>query len=944
MVTDNRADLNLPILERRSETRALRTVIASVRAGNGRLVAIEGEAGIGKSSLLRLAVAMARHAGVQSLVATGSELERQYPFGVAVALLEPLVHGRSAPPHHLLDGPAAVTAPLFGLDRPSAAPAGDRFATIHGLYWLTLNATDRGPLLLAIDEAQWADEATLHFVYYLARRIRELPVAVVIALRTGEGASEDEVGRLLRSDRDAIHLRPASLSEEAVGKLVAASGERAADPRLRRACWEASGGNPFLATGLAWELWRGSLGQDDLPLDPSSLIPDRVMRFVEARFSHLDGRAQRVAEAVAVLGEAATVERVVRLVRIPEEDVVEDARTLVRVAILRESGTLGFVHPLVRHAVYEAFPAVSRKRAHRDAARILVADGAPIGTIAGHLLESEPSGDAEVVTALLEAGRDAAARGQPEAATQLLRRALEEPPAGDRRREVLLELARAEAAAGSPSSITRFADALDLTPDRRERAALLLELGHSRIRGSDHAAAAEAFKRGMEELGDPSDEVGARLEAGFVAAGWLAAGHREAAGRIGLRILSQDVLGPAHRELAMAMTFERSITGAATCAEALRTVHRVLDEAPVEVLIGEGQLIELATGALFSTDELVEHGALAADAIAAARAQEAYGKIGVYSAAKSWSDYQRGRLIEAIAGTETAIRAADLGWEALLPFASGVRGMALIERGDLAAAERALDLDPDRWSGRADWLLVLLARGRLHDAAGDTDSALAAWREVDMFGNRLGYRSPGPPEWRGWMAEALARRGERDEARRVAGECVEIARHWGARWPLAHALRSAGIVEGGPRGLELLREAASMLENSPALLERTRALVDLGAALRRQGPAGEAREVLTAGMELAHEIGALALLARSRDELLAAGYRPRRYARRGVDALTPSESRVARLAANGRTNRQIAEALFVTPKAVEFHLANAYRKLGIASRRELPGSMAAAPD
>ena len=97
-------------------------------------------------------------------------------------------------------------------------------------------------------------------------------------------------------------------------------------------------------------------------------------------------------------------------------------------------------------------------------------------------------------------------------------------------------------------------------------------------------------------------------------------------------------------------------------------------------------------------------------------------------------------------------------------------------------------------------------------------------------------------------------------------------------------------------------------------------------------------------MEFAHDIGALALLTRSRDELRAAGYRPRRYARRGVDALTPSESRVAHLAANGRTNRQIAEALFVTPKAVEFHLANAYRKLGIASRRELPGSMAAAPD
>jgi DNA-binding CsgD family transcriptional regulator len=137
--------------------------------------------------------------------------------------------------------------------------------------------------------------------------------------------------------------------------------------------------------------------------------------------------------------------------------------------------------------------------------------------------------------------------------------------------------------------------------------------------------------------------------------------------------------------------------------------------------------------------------------------------------------------------------------------------------------------------------------------------------------------------------------------------------------------------------VDLLREAVRMLEGSPALLERTRAVVELGGALRHHGRLKEAREVLREGMDLAHRIGATALLELSRSELNAAGSRPRRYAVTGIGALTPSELRVARLAAEGRTNREVAQTLFVTPKAVEYHLANAYPKLGIASRVELVG-------
>jgi DNA-binding CsgD family transcriptional regulator len=950
MVTVDRAGPKLPILERRSETRALRGVLESARAGNGRLVVIEGEAGIGKSSLLRLAVAEARQAGIRPEVAFGSELERQSPFAAAVALLEHLVHRRAGRLDHLLDGPAAVAAPLFGLGAATSRSAGDPFAAMHGLYWLTLNVLEHTPLLLAVDDAQWADDASLRFFHYLTRRVRELPLALVLAFRTAEGASEENVGHRLRGDREAVHLEPRPLSEDAVGALVAASGQRDAGTSLRRACWEASRGNPFLATELVWELWRERSLRQDQRTDPELLVPERVARFVDTRLSRLDERARRMAEAIAVLGEAATLARAARLAGISEADAIKDVRVLVRGAILDAGGSLRFVHPLVQRTVYESIPGPARRHAHLEAARLLDADAAPVGTVAGHLLETEPAADPGVVEVLRRAAREAADRGQHDIAARILRRALEEPPSGGQQRAVVVELARAEAASGSDAAPARFEEAIGLTPGRRDRAALLLELGRVLHRGASVAEAADAFRRGIDELGARDDahddevreDLAARLEAGLVAAAWLATGD-DVVGRAGARIMSEPVLGPARRELALAVAFQRSITGSATAADMMALVHGVLREVPVSALIHEGQAVELATGVMFSTDELDEHAQLATSAIDEARAAGRFGKVGLYLSARGWSDLLRGRLSDAIADTDAAIRAAEVGWEAFYPAAWGIQTMALVERGDLREAARIFDVDPGLWAARADWIVVLIGRGRLLDASGDTTAALAAWREAEAFGVQAHYRNPGPSEWHGWLAEALARRGDWDGARRVADEGVEIARGWGARWPLARALRAAGIAMGGTKGLELLREAASMLGDSPALLERTRALVDLGAALRRAGRVGEAREALTSGMELAHQIGAVALLNRSRDELRAAGFRPRRYARRGVDALTPSEARVARLAAGGKTNREIAEMLFVTPKAVEFHLANAYGKLGIASRQDLPRALAADP-
>src|SRR5205823_1029373 len=201
-------------------------------------------------------------------------------------------------------------------------------------------------------------------------------------------------------------------------------------------------------------------------------------------------------------------------------------------------------------------------------------------------------------------------------------------------------------------------------------------------------------------------------------------------------------------------------------------------------------------------------------------------------------------------------------------------------------------------------------------------------------------RSPGRFPWRATSALALTSLGEQSRAIELAAEEIELARRFDLPRELGIALRAAGLCEGGQRGIELLAEAVEVLEGSPAPLEHARGLADLGAALRRSGHRADAREPLRRALEIAHRCGATALAERAHTELLATGARPRRAVLTGLDALTASERRVAEMAAEGRTNREIAQALFVTEKTIEWHLGQAYRKLDIASRSELPGALA----
>jgi DNA-binding NarL/FixJ family response regulator len=300
-----------------------------------------------------------------------------------------------------------------------------------------------------------------------------------------------------------------------------------------------------------------------------------------------------------------------------------------------------------------------------------------------------------------------------------------------------------------------------------------------------------------------------------------------------------------------------------------------------------------------------------------------------------------GALPEADAAARVALRVQQAGdFGEGLSLVVSVLAEVAVEAGDLGGAEAVLDMvKVGELPPTVSALRMRVARARLlmaYDRPAEALAELEACRF--LFKPRLrGVALPdnGFPQLRSRCAQALLRLDRREEARELVNSELADARAFGAPRALGVALRVSGLVHGGEEGLRLLQESVAVLRQSPAMLERAHSLAELGAALRRAGRRTEARAPLAEALELAARCGARPLAARAREELQATGARPRREWRTGVEALTPSELRVARLAAEGMTNREIAQTLYVTLKTVEAHLASTYGKLAIAGRSEL---------
>ena len=924
------------LFEREWEVETLESAIGAAADGRAGLLLVQGPAGIGKSRLLAEARTLAEERGLCVRSARGGELERDFPFGVVRQLYESRLVEESER-SRLLAGAARAAAPVFGHANVEAGgPLGEgTFAVLHGLFWLTVNLCSERALLLVVDDLHWCDSASLRFLAYLARRLEDLPVVLVASLRSSEPEADQAILEELTSEPHAQVLIPGPLTVVAATEVVRDRLGEDVETAFAEACHSSTDGNPLLLNELL-----KALDADRVPPDAAhvhvvtELGPRAASRAVLLRLARLSEDAQRVARAISVLGEGAEIAVAAALAELNATAFAAATRELVRAEILRSESPLGFVHPLVQAAVYSDLAPGERELHHERAATLLVGLSAPKEQIAAHLLVMPARGEDWVVDLLREAAAEAVARGDLDSAIASLRRALDEPPRPDLLLELLLEVGQAEAMTSLPAALGHLRGAYELAdePAARGHAADGLARALMFMHAPDEAAtiAGRAAAELPRELGD----LARRLEAVEFLALAFGAEHTDRLERLRAyrEIDASDGLGAGSLAVQAAWEWTKSAGPAeSVCALARNALAG-------GELIRKDSLMAMAAVVLLALADLDE----AVDMWDAMRAHaHRNGSAFTIGSVQLWggyTQYLRGDLGEAESELRASLETvAFWGMPTQAQWQSPILAELLIERGALREARALLDtvISPPPRSDHA--ILVDRASMRVLLAEGRPEEALAY---ADVYELHAGWkRHPRYVPWRSLKAQALERLGRHDEAVALAGEELEIARGWGSPGTVGRSLRVLGTILRTD-GIEQLEEACALLEQAPARLEQAKALAALGAALRRARKPTEAREPLRRALELADVCGAQPLVDGVRAEIYATGARPRTTALRGVLALTASERRVADLAADGQTNRDIAQTLYVTPKTIEVHLSNAYRKLGIGSRRELAGALA----
>jgi tetratricopeptide (TPR) repeat protein len=443
------------LIEREAELGMLDQVLAGAIAGRGSVVSIEGPPGIGKSSLVRSAVELAQAREMYTISVRGTELERSYPYGIVRQTADTVTLDKSDEEREaLFTGAAKLALPILD---PASAEQLDNpelmYQRLHGLYWLIANLARQQPLLISVDDAQWADEASMAAERFLSLRIADLPMVLLMAVRTAEvGQLPVPLAEIL-ADPATVSIRPGPLSTEGAGARVQAL-LGASDPAFAAACHHATGGNPFLLEQLVSEIRAEGIEPTAESADRvASLGPDTVRASVLLRLERLPSAGGPVARALAILGEYDVALRdVATLAEVAEDDAAEALAELERSGLVTGAPHLRFTHPILRAAIEDDMPAVERSRAHEQAARMLAEREADPVAVAAHLLVSDPGQGAWARAALRRAARRAEALGDPSAAVRYLERALMERPEDDELGEILFELGLAAAHAGHPDA------------------------------------------------------------------------------------------------------------------------------------------------------------------------------------------------------------------------------------------------------------------------------------------------------------------------------------------------------------------------------------------------------------------------------------------------------------------------------------------------------------
>ncbi|WIY01883.1 AAA family ATPase [Amycolatopsis mongoliensis] len=907
--------------EREIELRRLCAAITAAGAGEGSVTVVTGQLGVGKTALLKevLRSAEANPGGPRVLAAAASRTEQDFDFGIACQVLEPLVAEADArAADRWFAGTASAARWLFpGAPGWPGWEPGDHndVLTAHGLLGLLAAVGAERPLVVLVDDLHVADRQSLTWLRQCARRIHELPCALVVTVREGDpGADRPAIRELWELAKTRI--RPANLSEAGVAAVLrAASDGRAGDARFVAACHAASGGNPLYLA----EVVRGD--------PPHGVGPSVLKERLSAQLAVLPPQVTDCARAIAVLGEHAQPWLVEHLTGADSVAVAEAVRALGRLGVLDPACPPRFAAPVLRTAIEASMTAQEDLRWRVRAANVFHEAGFAAETVAAQLLEVPAPSPSPWMPEELRTAADAATRrGEPETAARYLRRALLDlPPGGPERGWRLVDLALTEAAFDVAAAIRHLTQAIGLLPTPRERAEAVTLLPLSAFLRPE--AAVLVGRVGPEDAGA---QAGLRLEARIRLTRCedpaLLAGAVDRLRELGPE---PSIATLAERELLAVLLHAATLSAGMPARTVVELTDRLLRCAPASSaeFAGTAPLLiisALAAGAVGPTWSWLES---AAGEPVLGRPSRPASLISARAAV--------------LAQTGQLTRARSTAWEAYeliggnLGEAPESLVMALVATAVVTRDERLATTLVEHYDeqalGRAGLHVraaLLMLRGAA-TAVEDPRGALARFLDCGAALHRAGWRNPALFPWRTWSAWLQQRLGDPVSAGELIDDEVRWARRWGAPAPIGRALRIKASLSSGPEADRLVAESIESSRASGDRLELVRALLAEGALLRDGGKAG-AEERFREAFRLAEGCGAPWLTGRTAEETTGPG-----TAAGPSAALSEAEGRVVGLALDGLTNGEIAAEINVTRRAVEKHLTNCYRKLGISGRAEL---------
>ncbi|HKE75809.1 MAG TPA: AAA family ATPase [Acidimicrobiales bacterium] len=931
---------------REAEIRAVDDALDVVAAGRGAIVLVEGEAGIGKTRLLSEALDRARARGWGVARGQAEELERSRPFGVVAGAFGCAPSSRD-PRRAALGALLATHGAGDGGAITVTSDAGLQFQAVDAFVDLAEELALDGPLVVGLDDLQWADPSSVLTISTLARRLADLPVGLVGCVRPLSPATEVQRLAAALDAAGARRLTLGPLGDAGLSDLVAEAVAAEPGPRLLAEIARAAG-NPLFVTELLRAVVQGGLltvdgGRAELA---GRTLPGTLRQTILGRVGFLGGETLQTLRVAAIVGTSFSLTDLSIVAARPAVELAVPLSDAVAAGVLSDDGDrLRFRHDLIRDAIYEELAGSVRLGLHREAGQRLAAAGAPAQQVAEQLARGAMPGEA--VEWLVRAAR-AAAPTSPAAATGLLERAVDLMPPGDPGRDLLLaEHASSllwagrvlDAEAACDALLGRAHDPAADAPARLCRGHALLAAGRPREALDDLEAAAESpLATGAERAGGLAWASRARMYMGDLDGSAATADRaRSAATAAGDPVATSTALG----SLAQVAQIRRRLDDAARIID--DAVERA-DRSPARQ--GHRYPVHADRGIILIDQDRLE------EAEAALRAGRRIGEeIGVgwhlptYQVISAIKRFLHGEWDDAVAEVEASIDLAEeLGVTHNRAIADSLLALIRLHRNDVAGAAQAAGTAigdgaatgsryRTQWSAWAH-ALTLEADGRIADAF----AVLArVWDESSETGLVLEYRMAGVD-----LVRLALATGDRQRAADVTSAIERVAGRNDVASLTGAALLCRGLADGDP---STMAAAVDAYARAPRPLELARACEEAGAAFARRGDRDRAQPLLERALSTYEGLDATRGVMRAEAALRSLGVRrgirgPRGRPRTGWASLTPTERTVADLVGEGLSNPQVGDRLYVSRRTVQTHLAHIFTKLDITSRAQLAAEVA----